>query len=164
MRHGGVLTLDLSSRVGWAYGHPGDSKPLCGVWILAKGELGKLLASYENELEDAILLHRPGLIVTEAPLPPTAISNAVVWRQQLSLAGCTEAAAWRHDILFREQAASTIRRELLGTARFPGGNAKQCVEEYCAAKGWDVPDHNAGDACLTWEYTCRHMPAGRRAA
>lgn len=157
----GILALDLSSSVGWAFGYAGARRPLCGVWLLAKGDLGRMLASFDNELDDAILLHRPSLIVAEAPLPPTAVSNATVWRQQLSLAGMAEAAAYRHDIEFREQACSTIRLEILGTGRFPNGNAKPAILAYCERKGWGVPDHNSGDACVTWEYACRHLPAAR---
>lgn len=154
---GGILALDLSSRTGWAYGGKEDAAPLCGVWVLAPGELGKMLASFENELEDAIVFHKPSLIMVEAPLPPTAVSNANVWRQQLGLAALAEATAYRHDIRFREMAASTIRREILGTARFPNGNAKTAVLTHCQNRGWPVPDHNAADACVTWEYTHRQL-------
>ena len=161
---GGVLALDLSSRVGWAYGSVDASKPLCGVWVLARGDLGRTLASFENELEDAIALHRPGLIMVEAPLPPTATSNATTWRQQLGLAALAETTAYRNSIPFREQAASTIRRAVLGTARFPGGAAKQAIMAFCEGQGWRVPDDNAGDACVTWLYTVRELQSQRRAA
>ena len=96
-RSGGVFALDLSSATGWAYGSPGDAAPLNGVWLLAEGHNGRLFASFENELEDALLLHRPALVLAEAPLPPTTVSNAVVWRQQLGLAALAECAAFRHS-------------------------------------------------------------------
>jgi hypothetical protein len=149
----GILALDLSSNVGWAYGEVGiNNAPASGVWRLADGGLGRMLASFENELEDAILLHQPALILTEAPLDPTAASNHQVWRQQISLAGIAETAAWRHDILFREQSVSTIRTKVLGTCRFPKGQAKDAVMAYCQTMGWRVYDHNAADACVLWKF------------
>ena len=157
---GGILTLDLSGVVGWAYGKPEDREPLCGAWELAKGDLGRILASFDNELEDSIVMHRPVLIMAEAPLPPTAISRADVWRQQLGLAALAQTAAYRHDIRFREQAASTVRTAILGTSRFPKGEAKDFVMAYCREQRWSVPDHNAGDACILWDYSRRNMRAG----
>ena len=162
-RTGGVFALDLSSATGWAYGCPDDPAPLNGVWLLTEGYAGRLFASFENELEDAIVLHRPALILSEAPLPPTTTSTAVTWRQQLGLAALAETAAYRHDIDYREVASSTIRADVLGTARFPNGKAKSAVLAYCQAQGWRVPDDNAGDACLAWKYACRHLPASARA-
>jgi hypothetical protein len=163
-RPGGILALDLSSSVGWAYGNPDDRVPLCGVWVLPTGDLGRLLASFENELEDAIIFHRPALIMCEAPLPPTHRSNASTWRHQLGLAALAESTAYRHDIRFREQACSTIRLSVLGTARFPNGDPKDAVLAYCRTMGWTVPDHNAGDACVVWQYTRCNMPTPRRVA
>ena len=162
-RQHGILALDLSERTGWAYGCVGDRQPLCGVWVL-EGDLGRRLASLENELEDAIVFHRPGLIMVEAPLPPTATSNASTWRQQLALAGVAEMAAYRHELRFREQAASTIRAQILGTCRFPNGDPKKAILLHCQAQGWSVPDHNAGDACVTWQWACRQVATGRAAA
>lgn len=154
---GGILALDLSSWSGWAYGCRNDPQPVSGTWRLAPGSLGRLLASFENELEDAITLHRPGLIMAEAPLPPTARSNAATWRQQLSLAGCAECAAYRHSIPFREQAASTMRTLILGTCRFPAGNSKAVVMAHMDKLGWRVADHNAGDACVVWLYAVKKL-------
>lgn len=161
---GGVFTLDLSSRTGWAYGPVGARTPLCGVWVLAEGDLGVTLASFDNELDDAIKLHRPRLLMVEAPLPPTATSHANTWRQQLGLAALAETAAYRHSVPYREVAASTVRAAIIGTARFPRGQAKPAILAYCQSQGWRVPDDNAGDACITWKFACREIEGRRRAA
>jgi Holliday junction resolvasome RuvABC endonuclease subunit len=160
---GGILSLDLSSRTGWAYGGEDDPYPLCGVWIM-EGDTARILVGFENELEDALVFFKPRLIMAEAPLPPTALSNVNVWRQQLGLAAMAEAAAFRHDIRFAENAASTIRTEVLGTARFPKGQVKPAVLAYCDRRGWKVPDHNAADACIVWEYAHRHLYRARAPA
>lgn len=163
------MALDLSTRVGWAYGHPGDRRPLCGAWILPATEPndhGRKFASLENELEDTLIMYRPVLIMVEAPLPPTTRSNAATWAHQLGLAAMVASSAYRHDIRFRQQACSSVRLEILGTCRFPGGDAKDVVMAYCASQDWAAPNHDAGDACVLWEYACRHLPpaTARRAA
>jgi hypothetical protein len=163
-RPGGVLALDLASRVGWAYGCPGDRQPLCGAWILPPsdaGDHGRKFAAMENELEDLLVIYRPVLILVEAPLPPTAVSNASTWAHQLGLSAIAASSAYRHDIRFRQQAASTIRLEILGTCRFPGGDPKDAIMDYCAGRGWTVPNHDAGDACITWLYGCHHLNDAR---
>lgn len=164
MQSGGIFTLDLSTTVGWAYGHPGDERPMCGTWLLPTGDLGRMFASLENELDDALIFHRPRLILIEAPLPPTATSNATTWHHQIGEDACVRATAYRHSVEVRDQAVSTVRKEVLGTGRFPGGDAKAAVLAHCARRGWPVPDHNAADACVLWEFACRNVPAWMRAA
>ena len=161
MPGGGILALDLSSRTGWAYGRPGDARPLCGVWVLPRGGLGRMLASFENELDDAITVHRPRLLFVEAPLPPGRQSGMLAVRQQLGLAGAAESTAYRHGLRYREQAASTVRRAVLGTARFAPGTVKGLVLDHCRRLGWPAPDDNAADACLAWAFACGEArPAG----
>lgn len=161
---GGILALDLSSIVGWAYGGVADNAPACGTWRLASGGLGPLVASFENALEDAIALHAPGLVFVEAPMSPTAISNAQTWRQQLGLAASAEASAWRHSVRYREQSATTVRSQILGTTRHPpGGTIKDVVMAWCRKQGWQPVDHNAGDACVLWEFARREQQKARAA-
>lgn len=160
---GGILALDLCSTVGHAYGQIDDRGPISGTWRLASLGLGAMIASFENELEDMLVLHRPALIFVEAPLTPTAISNTTVWRQQLGLAGAAECASYRHSIRYAEQSASTVRSQILGTTRHPkGGTIKDVVLAYCRKQGWDPCDHNAGDACVLWEFARREAQNRRR--
>lgn len=164
---GGILALDLSSITGWAVGprrlQIGD-KPIAGTWHLATSDAGALFASFENELEDALILHAPSILVVEAPLPLTAISNTTVWRQQLGLACLAETSAWRHSVLFREQSAGDMRRAIVGTAqRKKGMTIKDIVGTWVRAQGWHAVDNNAADALLVYEFTRREL-AGRAAA
>jgi hypothetical protein len=159
---GGILALDLSSVTGWAYGPVGADRPLCGRWLLPGSirERGIMFAALDNELDDAITLHQPVVVVSEAPLAPgRTVSTIEVWRQQLGLAGAVEQCCYRRSIRWREQAASTIRAAVLGTARV--GGTKQPMLDYCASRGWKVADDNVADACVTWEYAQR-MVAARR--
>ncbi len=161
---GGILALDLSGICGWAYGRLTDNAPICGTWRLAPGGIGPLVASFENALEDAISMHSPGLIFVEAPMPATALSNSQTWRQQLGLAASAEAAAWRCGVRYREQSATTVRSQILGTTRHPpGGNIKDVVMAWCHKQGWQPVDHNAGDACVLFEFARREQQKARAA-
>lgn len=163
MAPGGILALDLSGIVGHAYGPATTARvaPLCGAWTLPKhGGLGARMAAFENELIAAIALHDPRCIVMEAPLPPTGQASTMVAMQQFGLAAMTESAAYRASVPVYQIASSTVRKAIMGTGRFPTGEAKQHVLAWCLNQGWPVPDHNAADACIVWLYAARKIAAG----
>lgn len=168
VRTGGILTLDLSSVVGWAYGHPGDDAPVFGTWHLSTSRLlGPRYVSYENELIACLNLYMPRLVVMEAPLPSIRQGSTNVARQQFGLAAYTEGECHRFHVQLREQPAHMVRKAVLGRGSFgepdPANprrrvngraNAKSAVMEWCQAQGWNVPDDNAADACVLWRYSC----------
>lgn len=170
MQPGGILALDLSTRCGWAYGLQGADKPAFGVWMLPTlgSGLGRVLGAFENELLDAIAVHAPSLMIVEAPLPPVGQTATSTMELQLGLNGMAAASAWRHEIVFKQAAASSVRLEVIGTGRFARGQAKTQVMAYCRSIGWDVPDDNAADAALLWRYSvivmARHAANATRAA
>jgi hypothetical protein len=160
---GGVLALDLASTVGWAYGVIDAPAPLFGCWKLAWGE-GARYASFENELAAALEEHRPGEIVLEAPMRLAAlcgVSTLRVVAQQLTLRGIAFAEAWRASLPPPEEiSAEDVRRAMLGQSRFAKDTVKREVVAYCYARGWRVPDHNAGDACLLWAWRTTQLRGG----
>lgn len=162
---GSILTLDLSGVVGWAFGPISSDEvtPLCGAWVLPKvGGLGAKMAAFENELMMAIDFHQPTHIVMEAPLPAKGQASTMVALQQFGLAAMTECVGYRFDIQVQQVAASTVRKDVIGTGRFTTGTAKAAVMAYCQSQGWKVPDHNAADACITLKYAARKLAARER--
>lgn len=153
-RQGGVLALDLASTVGWAFGHPNDLDPLFGCWHLPRfGGEGGRYAAFENELAAFMAEHEPSYMVLEAAFSLQAFaasSTIAVARQQLSLRAIAYMEAYRASVPISEIDSDSVRFAILGRARFPKDTVKREVIAYCRRRTWKVPDHNAGDACLTW--------------
>jgi Holliday junction resolvasome RuvABC endonuclease subunit len=154
---GGIFALDLSSQVGWAYGRPGQ-RPVNGTWVLPHiGGSGARFASFENELAAAVELYDPAHLVVEAPLPLPAQNNADVAKQQLGLRAFVLAEGYRASIPVHEVDAYTVRKDLFGTGRFPKGRVKEVVFKWARGQGFDVPDHNAADACVLFAYFAKRL-------
>lgn len=153
---GGDLALDLAGVVGWAYGLRHQKNPWFGTWHLPHiGGEGARYAAFENELELAIARWRPGKMVLESSLPLGALAEVSTYKvvaQQLTLRGIAYSEGWRCSIPVTEISAPSVRKEILGQAWWPKGQIKRVVMAYCHRRGWRVPDHNAGDACLVWEW------------
>lgn len=158
---GGILALDLAGTVGWAYGAIGARDPAFGCWHLPyEGGEGARYAAFENELAAAIDRFVPARLILEAPLSFLALisrSNMRVMTQQYTLRGIAYAEGWRGAIPVTEVDSFTVRQEVLGQGRFGKDVVKREVVRYCRQRGWRVPDHNAGDACLTWEWLSRRL-------
>lgn len=165
---GGVLALDLSSRVGWAYGAIDTAVPAFGVWALPRiGGEGARFAAFENELAEAMEDLQPGRIVLEAPMSLRAlcgVSTLHVVAQQLTLRGIAYAEAWRASVPISEISSDMVRFAMLGQSRFAKGTVKREVVAYCRARGWRVPDHNAADACLVWAWETTQLRGGKAVA
>ena len=128
----GILSLDLSLRVGWAYGR-GFDRPLHGVWALGK---------------TAIAVHSPDLIIMEAPLPPQAQTAAISARLQFGLAAICEMIASERGVRCEEEAAHVVRKLVFGRARVE----KETVVQWCREQGWQPADHNDADALALLRY------------
>lgn len=156
---GGILSLDLSTRCGWAYGTVACPKPVFSVWRLpAATEAGRQGAAYENELLDAIDQYHPKMVVFEAALPAGAQSHARTAELLIGLAMTTEIACYRHEILVRKEYPQTVRSKVMG----PGNGritSKQkeagVIVRWLNERGIEVEDHNAADAILQWMYAVR---------
>lgn len=153
---GGVLALDLAGVVGWAYGHLHARVPWFGTWHLPViGGEGARYAAFENELAPAMQRWCPSAMIIEAPLPLMALATHSSFRvaaQQLTLRGFALSEAYRGSCPYHEIDAATVRGEVLGQRHFAKNTVKREVLRGCYERGWRVPDHNAGDACLTWEW------------
>lgn len=162
---GGILALDLASVVGWAYGHLRDNAPRWGTWHLLRDEgEGARYASFENELDKAMARLRPSHMVLEATLPLAAMNHYGAAAQAFALRGIALSEAWRARCSKSEVDVHTVRREVMGMSRVSADIAKREVLRACRERGWKVTDHNAGDACLTWEWYVMRMRGSRPVA
>jgi hypothetical protein len=152
---GGALALDLSSTTGWCYGLIGALAPEgFGVWRLPyDGGEGGRYAAFENAMIEGMHLWSPSRVILEAPFTFQAllgVSTERVMKQQYTLRGIAYAEAWRAGVPIEEVSSDLVRLEVLGQSRFAKDTVKREVIKYCRGRGWNVPDHNAGDACVIW--------------
>lgn len=151
---GGTLALDLAGITGWCYGMPGRNRPpLFGRIILHRehGEPGRY-ASFDNELERLMERFRPARMVLEATIPLQAMNNYTAAAQAFGLRSLALMWAYRFSCSKHEVDCWTVRARF-GIRRCPSDRAKREVMRVCYRDlGWKVPDHNAGDACLTWKF------------
>jgi Holliday junction resolvasome RuvABC endonuclease subunit len=148
---GSILALDLAGIVGWAFGE--HQPPRFGTWHLPHfGGEGARYASMENELYAAIEVLRPDHLVLEGHIPLAAMNNVAAARQAFGLRAMVRSEAYRASIPVFEVDAQTVRRDVIGQGRFAKDSAKREVVAWCRRQGWKVPDHNAGDACVLWEW------------
>jgi hypothetical protein len=169
---GGVLTLDLSTMVGWCYGPVTEKLPLaCGTWELptfngtklglgAKvpyGTKGHRGMSLENSLIEEFLcvgkeeLVLPSLIIVEKPLPPQAQTQTETCALQYGLSFLVEKNAWVASVRFSEIEVWSIRREVFGEAiRVNPKHLKKEIVRLIRAKGIPVRDDHQADAAAIW--------------
>lgn len=171
MQPGGILALDLSSITGWCYGVADCEVPLFGTWHLpVEFGRGAVFASLENEVEDAIAEFRPAEVIQESPLDRAmkatarGTRNEQASRQQFGLAAAVEATCYRERVHCSDGHVNTVRKHVLGKGNIPADLVKGVVLHYCAMRGWHVPDHNSGDACVLWVYRASLVKLGRRVA
>lgn len=151
-RPGGILTLDLASVSGWAYGHASArlTRPdAFGAWNLGKGASAARWAALADQLGDTISMFQPSLVVFEAPLPPQAQTQANIARLLWGLCTVAELICYRRSIECREQSAVQPRKQLIGKAR----PDKDQIVQWCRSRGLDITDHNAADAVVLWYFS-----------
>ena len=156
---GGTAFLDLSTMTGWAYGHAGDPRPLCGTWQLPKThEDGKTFDAFYDVLCDFLEWFEPARIVAEAPLPPgTTRSNMLTWKCQIGLLAVARLVASQYGRTVREAHVDTVRAAVLKGRPWKGKQAdgKPVIVGWCQEQGLNPPDHNAADALVGLEYSLR---------
>lgn len=165
---GGILTLDLSLMTGWAYGGTRDVAPDFGRWPIRGGiaNMGEAWVDLQNRVEDFCELQRPTLIVYAVPFAKQQTSA----RLGLGFAAHAESSAFRMSIRVREAQEGKARKDILGRGGFgqrdragkiikgtASKDAKETALGWCRARGWNVPDHNAADACVIWEWARRFV-------
>ena len=155
---GGVLSLDLSRNVGWAYGAADRKLPAAwGCWVLPQRSLGERLNAFRSVLVDALVEWGPGLVFKEAPLAHFTDDPLHVVRQQYGLDAYVEGECAELGIRCTEQEHGTISQEVLGRGNFPKGTVKAVVIRWAQQRGIDTDNDNIADACCGWEFAVRHV-------
>lgn len=159
-----ILTLDLATRCGFAFGESGDAPRVVKSGVVTlKDRDEERSAAYANLiawLDKQLRERRPDLLLKEAPLNLQAFRNlgnaAFTVRMTLGLHGIVEGVCKRFAIRCEEVADATIRKHFLGRANFGTRTAtKAAVVQRCHALGYmprDCVDDNRGDACATWDW------------
>jgi hypothetical protein len=149
---GGILALDLASTTGWAYGTQACAAPEVGTWRLGKGSEVARMGAFGSELSDFVRAHRPSVILLEAPISFRVMRRFADAAQQLGLRAVAMAIAWQNETPCHEIECLRVRAEMLGSRNFPRGEVKGVVMAYWQRRGVPMPDHNAADAALMWEW------------
>lgn len=154
MPAGHVLALDLATTVGWCGGAFGQ-RPRYGAVQLRGDRAVDRWAALRDWLDDyEAVAGRVGTLVLEAAI--VGQSNALPTIELLFGLRAT-VLIWAYDGQMPPQAvqsyaSSTVRSHMLGTSRFPKGEAKGNVLAWCHARGFDTASHDAADSILTWHY------------
>ena len=168
---GSVLFLDISSRVGWCFGCPGDPMPKWGVWLIPISEgFGKAFIAFENVLLDFIDEFQPGRIAVERPIPQRG-NNVVTAELTYGLHAIVALHCYRHDLALTRPAVGTIRAKVCGRSKRTDmekaakiGVKDAIVLPWIKSMGWgEITSADARDAAAGWAFETG-LRAKRRAA
>lgn len=164
MQQGGLLALDIATRMGWAYGRI----PLRGLTMLeavavqppqpdsgvvtvrsALG-VGHFLSEFTDRLGELFDTKRPNGLVIEAPILPQTTSFDTV-RKLMAMAGLAEMLAAQRRIRWvRLVQPASVKKHFTGNGRAK----KPDMEAACASRGWVFADDNEADALAIWDHGC----------
>ena len=168
-----VLGLDLSPKVGWALGRPGDA-PRWGMRELPKEDgLGACCATFEDWLDEFLENERPDLISYEAPLAPDLQGSRETCEYNYGLPFAARGCAFRAQIEIVSHSIDTLRGAVIGRTRLTEDEKrvrprltvkKAIIEPWVRSMGWSIGDDNARDAAVVWGYEVgmRHEMFGRK--
>lgn len=159
-----LLTLDLSSMVGWCYGPVANKSPQAwGTWELPHfGGRGAKGMAFQNELVMFLRKMRPSHILLESALPLPAMNHREAAFQAFGMAYLVYAEAYRESITVSEIDCWTARREVFGVA-LRSMNPKYLKKEILRlvrGKGIEVKDHHAADAAALWLWNRQRVTHG----
>jgi hypothetical protein len=153
-----LLSLDLATRTGWAFGATEAGDPVSGVLQLPKSgvELGPFLHSYGHWLRATVVEYEVEVIVFEEPIMPNGFTQLATLLKLYGLIGMTETVAFTMKVPCRQVAAGTWKKGFCGKAGF-GKSAKPYPPIIkCHELGWrHIKDDNEADAVGLHVYSCR---------
>lgn len=187
---GGILALDLATRLGWAYAGPAameswprtameaaamPSPPAVSGWFrLPKTgpDVGWFLDAYHDFLTSSLDLHQPARVVFEAPWVGVkkdrhgnvSQTHQDTARKLLCLAGHTEFVCRRRRIAYREANNATVRKHFIGKGRGDRATLKRLTIDACKARGWSPENDDEADALGLLDYAVACWRPGRVAA
>ena len=160
----GVLFLDLSKHVGWAFGRSADVVPAWGVKDLPeKGGYGHVLNALMNTLEDLLDEHQPSKVGIE-DIISQRMNSAYTARLTAGIHAIADLVCYQRQPSIEPErvGADRIRSAVIGRCRLtaleravrPKLTVKDMiVEPWIEARGWaEIDDHNARDAAVGFAY------------
>lgn len=163
-----LLSLDIASTTGWAFGPIAEGPTVSGYERLAKPRATDEQC-WQQTLKwiDALLLKfNPDHVVIEAPVMTASMGGATNPRTMVRLAGLQSIIRTIVFMRLRREAeamaVSSIRKEFLGKGRLPKGTPKKLVHSRCLELGWAKPEltnHDETDALALWAaFACKTCP------
>ena len=152
-----VLAYDLAPNfVGYAFGDLSKPWPSdFGFYAFGTGSIGLKMRRFANSLYGDIERWKPSKVVMESPLPPQSQTDTWTAIKIYGQYCYVHEACDRHGIEIPSAAgADTIRSDLIGRCRWPGGSSetKKKVVEFVRSFGVEVRNHNAADAIMVWAW------------
>ncbi len=174
----GILALDQSTRVGWAWTHPG-SEPIWGNKRLGRdgataGEVGAALWALLTGLLDH---YEPSYLVYETPYIPrprrnrkgeektegNVPLNAQTMRKLLGIAFLIDTIAEQRGIECREVVSSAATFAMTGRGKYPNRQAKKrATMMACWARGWKATEDEADALAILMFSEARFYPEASR--
>lgn len=160
---GGILSLDVATSSGWAYGAAGEP-PQHGVFTIPPSgdDLGRYGVEFIKWLSAKIRELRPREIVFEAPILP-AKTNITTTRKLHGLALLVECVANLEAVPCSEISNAEWRRQFLGPyypAKPTRDDLKRAVIAACRGMGWNPRGDDDADALgLLYVVNCRRNQA-----
>jgi hypothetical protein len=159
-----IIALDIATRTGWARGPLGADAPEFGSIKFGKDGASngaRFAAALRWSIEIFRSDHAPDLVAVEAPISVKAFKSQqegwLLFGLAAVILGTAEQCGIRdhriHDV-------RDIRNLFIGHKRLPSAIAKEAVMRRCRQLGWNVPDHNAGDAAALWAYQSAKLRPG----
>jgi Holliday junction resolvasome RuvABC endonuclease subunit len=164
----GILSLDLASSTGWAYSFPGDEPQYGSCRFAPPGcEVGRFAMLGADWLDAQLAVHRPRIVVYEAPILVGAKTTPETVEKLMGLVFRLKELCYRRDIpVGKKYDSSTVCKWFTGRGRY-GDRAekKAAVMRACVALGWKPDDDDAGDAlallCYATSILAPKVPAKR---
>jgi hypothetical protein len=154
---GGLLSLHLSNRVGWAYGSA-DDKPDYGAWRLPEIEdHGEIGAAFFDALGDSVKINRPKVIAISAPLTADiapeidSLDRALACCRDIGLAFAARVYAYRRSLRVAIVNPDDVRQQMLGR-KLKGFELDEHACGFCRRHGWEPKHPAAGHALMLWRY------------
>lgn len=155
---GPILSCDLATASGFAFGTPGEKLIYGAVRLGGPGSsVGQRLHAFRRWFYEFTALSMPSIFVFEAPLN-VGVMNRIGSRPEtvrllFGLCAVAEEAAIDRGIpVIREVNVQDVRKHFLGQRTFAGGRkeSKAAVIHRCQQLGWSPQDDNVADALAIW--------------
>jgi Holliday junction resolvasome RuvABC endonuclease subunit len=145
-----LLTLDLASRVGFAFGRCGDAKPKSGSILFGNKDTPRprRYRRYREWLVDMVNTVGADIVTYERPFAGQNIQTA---RFLFGLSEHTDEIFDQTHVQVFEASVSQVRMHFIGSNP-KGDEGKRRVQAKCNDLGWEFEDSDAADAMAVWSY------------